>query len=91
MPDDRWEGPGVPSLLELLATVCGESVYLRYAPPPANESIRWCVYPQDRHGQPLAEGPTVYRALQSAFETVVSRIFRGQVPASGQPWREVSC
>lgn len=78
----EMHGPGVPRLLEHLAAMAGESVYLWHCPPPAGEALRWRVWtghPVGSSGGEWGSGPTAYEALQDAFRRLTDAIFDGRV------------
>jgi hypothetical protein len=88
MTDQRPEplsDPGVPTLLRRLSDFTGESVYLWYTPRLSpNDQFRWRVWtgaPAGTGGGEWGHGPTPYRALHAAFESVVRSTFEGRIGA----------
>lgn len=56
----------------------GDRVHLRFAPPPAGESLRWTVWtgePAASGGGQWGAGATIEQALLSAYENTVRAIF----------------
>lgn len=71
-------GPGVPKLLEHLAAIAGESVYLWLKPDTTEKWRVWTGVPSGSGGGEWGSGSTPYAALQQAFERLTDAIFYGR-------------
>lgn len=79
--EERGAIRGVPFLLEQLARLAGQSVYL-WCRPMAQGYMPWCIWtgpPSGTSGGRWGEGETAAEALADAYRNLTSAIFDGRV------------
>lgn len=78
--DRDMKGPEVPELLEHLANMSKESVYLWFKPGSGEP---WRVWTGQPGGSEWASGSTSWEALEYAFRRMADAIFNGRMKTGG--------